>query len=99
MAAKLLNVDKGGTFGPSTAASVDLSLSSPSWVPVNGFEWVDGMRSSPKSTARGLFLVRRPGPNTQVEIPKDLHLDFAELVPDQEAILTFAQRYGSLWTC
>jgi hypothetical protein len=95
MAIKTVTMDKHGTFGPAEAASIDLTISIPSR-PVNGFKWVKGLRSSAGSMVESVFLVPRSGSYTEVEMPKDLHLRFAELAPDKEGILSFAQQYGPL---
>ena len=84
-------MDNSGTLGPSVPALVDRNLWAPSWIPANGFEWIRGSADKP-----GPFLVRRQGEHVQARMPPDLHLTFADLRPEQDAIMGFAQRHGCL---
>ena len=93
---KPLSVDITGDTG-ATAATIDLIASRRSEVPINGFEWVRGVRALRADfSAPDLFLVARPGPTMEIQIPEDLYLEFAQLTPEPDPILSFARRYGRL---
>jgi len=78
---------------------VELADHWPLIVPVEGFEWVEGVEfvtPDPRLTARR-FLVARPGPTRRARLfAEDLYIDFANLRPTPEAIATFANRNGML---
>jgi len=63
-------------------------------VPKGGFEWIEG-RAGPHGIQQR-FLIPKSGRGTTFDIPTDLYLTFANLQPTPEAVLAFANRYGSL---
>lgn len=93
---KPLSVDNTRDTGV-IAAELDLLSSRPSEVPVNGFEWVEGLRALTRHRFfPGRFLISRGGPTKDVDVPEDLYLKFSELTREPEAIINFANTYGQL---
>lgn len=100
-------MDKGGTdFQIASEEVVDLANHWPGVVPVNGFEWVDGVELlSAKARIQDHFLVRQPGPVRHVPFSDDLWTHFYNVASDcsggsvskaQAAILRFSNEHGAL---
>lgn len=82
----------------NTSEVVELAEHWPLIVPIEGFEWVEGIEfANPAFSPTGRFLVARPGPTKKVpSFAEDLYVDFANLRATPKEIVKFANRNGGL---
>ena len=82
---------------PGTGNSLDLTSFSASYVPVAGFDWVEGYCTWHADYPYAIVaLVHRPGDFRTIPVKDDLYVEFGNLRDTREEMLKFAECYGCL---